>query len=247
MISPGLSSDPEVKRGSGMGQGRRRAGTWRWQPGEVRNPPLQPQQHQQLPPAPRRGDAPGRRNSVSVSRALCSGGHGPGWGSSPRHAIVKLLGRLVVDGYGHAGVRVEGELHVVVHLGFADLFPRRLHLLRAPGEHRGVGRRAPLGEGSGCPRIVPPTAKMAHPARGSPRHRWPQKGLPTPSGETEARQEGPPCPRSGQQTGMHRRQISAIILNLPAQLQSPASLQQSLWKVGEEEKAKHFKGSTKLL
>lgn len=47
--------------------------------------------------------------------------------------------------------------------------------------------------------------------------------------------------------GKHCRQISAIIPNLLARPQSPASVQQSLWKVGEEEKAKHFKGSTKLL
>lgn len=122
-------------------------------------------------------------------------GHTPGWGSSPRHPIVKLLARLVVDGYGHAGVRVEGELHVVVHLGFADFFPWGLHLLRAPGEHGGFGRWAPLGEGSGCPRTVPP-AETAPPVRGSPWHRWPQKGLPPPSGETEACQEGLACPRS---------------------------------------------------
>lgn len=75
----------------------------------------------------------------------------------------------------------------------------------------------------------------------------PKKGLPPPSGETEIPQEGLPCPRSSLQTGKRHRQISAVIPNLPAWLQSPASLQQSLWKVGEEEKAKHFKGSIKLL
>lgn len=42
-------------------------------------------------------------------------------------------------------------------------------------------------------------------------------------------------------------QISALIPHPPALPQSPASLQQSLWKVGEEEEAKHFKGSAKLL
>lgn len=79
-------------------------------------------------------------HSPSQEETLGLGGHRPGWGSSPRHPVVKLLARLVVDGYGHTGVRVEGELHIVVHLGFADFLPGGLHLLRAPGEHRGSGR-----------------------------------------------------------------------------------------------------------
>lgn len=71
------------------------------------------------------------------------GGRMSGWGSSPRHPVVELLTGLVVDGYGHAGICVKGELHIVVHLGFADLFPWGLHLLRTPGEHRGC-HQSPL-------------------------------------------------------------------------------------------------------
>lgn len=133
-------------------------------------PPLQPRHHQQPPPAPGRGDAPGRRGSTCIGRALHPGqGDTPGlgacrpdWGSSPCHPVVELLARLVVDGYGHAGIRVEGKLHVVVYLGFADFFPWGLYLLRAPGEHRGSGRWAPPGEGSGCPKTIP-LAEMAPP------------------------------------------------------------------------------------
>jgi len=70
MISPRLSSDLEVKRVSRMGWRRRwwgLAGTWRWHQGR-RGTSLQPQHRQQLPPAPSKGDALGRRGSMSISR-----------------------------------------------------------------------------------------------------------------------------------------------------------------------------------
>lgn len=47
----------------------------------------------------------------------------------PGNAVLELLGGLIVDGDGHAGIGVEGELHVVVDFSFAGLFPRGLDLL----------------------------------------------------------------------------------------------------------------------
>ena len=58
----------------------------------------------------------------------------------PGDAILELFGGLVIDGDGHPCVRVKGELHVVVDLRSARLFPRGLHFLgtsRKP-QRRGI-------------------------------------------------------------------------------------------------------------
>lgn len=50
---------------------------------------------------------------------------------SPGDAVLELLRGLIVDGDGHPGVGIEGELHVVMGLRRAGLSPRARRLLSA--------------------------------------------------------------------------------------------------------------------
>lgn len=76
--------------------------------------------------------APGEGTFLGPGPALPPGEQLTWPSLSPGNAALELLGGLVIDGDGHPGVCVEGELDVVVDLGLAGLVSGALYLFCTP-------------------------------------------------------------------------------------------------------------------
>lgn len=79
---------------------------------------------------------------VSAAKSNCNErrGEGVSWGvgggALHRHAVGELLECLTVEGDGHSGVGVEGELHPVLNLGLPSVLHGRVRVIFVPADGR---------------------------------------------------------------------------------------------------------------